>query len=147
MLHRVKQEHDTGCFVACTAILLQVSYSEAFNRLWPNRIMPPPENPWADISLSIEAALWLLPRVGLQLQKANIKSVKSLRKRTSLIILRWKCEPERSHAVVFDGESSRFIDPSYHPHLSYRLYNRNLDSIYYVKKLNNQEVKHDHMVS
>jgi hypothetical protein len=135
MLQRVPQLHSSGCFIACVAMLLEISYQEAFSRLFPNTPMPCPEqNSWASVGRLIDESLELLPRVGLEPQPAKIRSVKSLRKRTSLIILRWKNEPTLSHGIVFDGETGTFLDPCYQQPLSHRVYNRNLENIYYIKR-------------
>lgn len=136
MLQRVPQLHDSGCFIACVAMLLKVSYQEAFNKLFPGTTMPcPKENPYATVGLLTEESLQLLPSVGLKFQPAKLRSIKSLRKRTSLIIIRWRDEPDVSHGIVFDGESGTFLDPCYQQPLRYQVYDRNLETIYYIKKI------------
>lgn len=134
MLQRIRQEHDSGCFIAAVATLLQVPYVEAFSRLYPGTIMPPVTDYSARVGRLIEESLALLPRVGIQLHQSKLRSVRSLKKRTALIILRWKYEPHLSHAVVFDGEQGKILDPCYESPLSHSIYNRNLEAIYYVKR-------------
>jgi len=140
MLRRVSQIHDSGCFVACVAMLLEISYEEAFVRLFPGVRMPDPNDQQASgtVGKLIEESLALMPRVGLEPQKANLRNVKSLRKRTSFIVLRWKYEPQLSHGVVFDGTTGHFLDPCYEQPLNHQTYNRNLESIYYIKRISDE---------
>jgi len=135
MLRQVNQIHDLGCFIGCIAILLNLTYEEAFQRVHPNRPMPPKDNYLREhqVGLEIEEALNLMPTLGLSIKKANLRQITSLRRRTSLVLLRWKEEPWQSHGVVFDGESGRFLDPG-DMNLRVKDLQENLDSIYYVKE-------------
>lgn len=133
MLRRVQQLHDNGCFIACVATLLEISYQDAFNKLFPGKAMPDPNDYGSEVGLMVEESLKLLPQIGLQLQPAKLRNVKSLRKRTSLIVLRWKHMPDLSHATVFDGNTGNFLDPAFEKPSS-RVYNSNLHTIYYIKR-------------
>lgn len=143
MIQRVQQLHDSGCFVACIAMLLNTTYEEAFSRLFPYRMMPPacttecinsPIVCCEQVSLETNLALSIMPQFGLEIKLSNLKSVQSLKKRTSLVILRWRTCPERSHALLFDGEQGIFVDPCYKVPLNHRIMNINLEDIYYVKR-------------
>ena len=120
-------------------MLLGVTYQEAFSKLFPGEYMPCPETfPDARVGRPIEESLEFLPTIGLKIKKANLRNIKSLRKRTSLILLRWKSEPWLSHGLVFDGEVGIILDPAYEETSSLRFYNSNLETIYYVKRVSNE---------
>jgi ABC-type bacteriocin/lantibiotic exporter with double-glycine peptidase domain len=141
MLGRVEQVHQNGCFIACLAILLECSYEEAFKLLHPRRKTMPPSDlhQWhrLKVALTPEKSLQLMPKFGLRVQKANLRKVSSLRKRTSLILLRWRSDPTQMHALVFDGSTQRIIDPSPTSWIiSMDEMQQNLDSIYHVKRIN-----------
>jgi hypothetical protein len=137
-MRRVQQLHGSGCFIGCVAIFLEITYEEAFSRVYPNRHMPLPGEFYPEVGLDPNEALAMMPKLGLEIKQANLKSVRSLRTRTSLIILRWKDQPYLMHALVFDGERGVFIDPHYKIPLNCRAYNYNLDSIYYVRRISNE---------
>jgi hypothetical protein len=145
MLKIIKQIHDNGCFLACLAILKGITYEQAFQLVYPGRTMPPKDAIYRehDVALPTEQALKLMPRFGLHLQKSNLRSVHSLRRRTSLILLRWQVEPTQMHALVYDGEAGKILDPCYDffP-VTLGDINNNLDSIYYVKKSRQLERHH-----
>lgn len=82
-----------------------------------------------------------MQKFGLRLQKANLRKVTSLRRRTSLILLRWQWEPTQMHALVFDGSTGSIIDPSFSAwQCTMNDIQYNLDSIYYVNRKNIQPV-------
>lgn len=138
MLQRIHQMHGDGCFIACVAILLGISYEDSFRRLFPNKIMRTDSYWESNIALTVEQSLDMLPHIGIQLQKTNLRNVKLLKGRTSFIILRWKNEPNLSHGLIFDGSSGKFLDPVFYPPLNHSTYNRNLENIYYVKRISHK---------
>jgi len=142
-MQRVKQLHDTGCFIACIATLLDITYAQAFERVHPGQPMPPPDDYWQQhkIWLPVEKALELMPSLGLEPIPARARNVSSLRHRTALILLRWRIRPARLHAVVFDGERKKFLDPI--DYNSIRDYQNNLEAIFYVKR-HRQDTTHLH---
>jgi hypothetical protein len=137
MLRRVIQEHDTGCFIGCMAILLDVSYQEAFRRIHPGRECPPRDAYWRQHQVGIdpEKAIDLMPSLGLEVKKSNLRYVRSLRRKTSLILLRWQSEPTQLHGIVFDGESGSFIDPDFDGRITVRRMQKNLEAIYHVRRI------------
>jgi hypothetical protein len=141
MLTRVEQLHANGCFIACLAIFLECSYQDAFKLLHPRRKAMPPSDIDQDnrikVAFTPEKSLQLMPKFGLQVQKSNLRKVASLRRRTSLILLRWHWEPTQMHALVFDGSTGKILDPTFaYYKCTLDEIQRNLDSIYYVKRTN-----------
>ena len=134
MIRRVEQLHDTGCFVACLAMLLDTTYQQAFQLVYPNRPMPAPWDRLERVWLDPEQALNMMPKFGIHPIRASIRSVRSLKKRTSLVLLRWRTQPSLQHALIFDGETGNFVDPSFKTSLNHKVMNRNLEAIYYIKK-------------
>lgn len=103
--------------------------------MFPHRDMPATGTLDLSISMLIDESLAMLPRLGLEAKWSGLRNVKTLRKRTSLVILRWHDYPTLSHALVFDGEKSVFVDPLYDTPLNHTTLNRNLFGIYYVKRI------------
>jgi hypothetical protein len=137
MLTRVEQFHQNGCFISCLAILLQVSYQEAFKLVHPKRKMPASDfdqmRRWK-VGMDPEKSLQIMEENGLRVEQSNLRKVSSLRRRTSLILLRWRHEPAQMHAVVFDGSTGRIIDPSLWPSSREEIQD-NLESIYHVERI------------
>jgi hypothetical protein len=139
MLRAIRQQHGDGCFISVIATLLEIPYEKAFQRVYPGREMPPTDDNgyynWT-LGMTPEKSLELMPSLGLELIPTKMKSVMSLRKgRTALILLRWRSMPTLLHGIVYDGETGRFLDPG---RLSYiktrKAMQENLESIYYVKR-------------
>lgn len=128
-LKRVHQEHDNGCFIACTAMLLGTSYLDAF------KIIHPDKNPfqtevWSRaIGMTPEASIQRLIKLGLNPVKRPLRQLRNLR-RTALVLIRWEYAPTLMHAVVYDAIRDRFLDPGYSTK-KMKVYQRQLDSVYY----------------
>jgi hypothetical protein len=139
MLQLVPQIHNTGCFIACIATLLEISYQEAFERIH-KKPCPPPDAYFRQhlVGLTPEQSLEVMPSLGLKMEKSNLRNVRSLRRRTSLILLRWQDEPTQMHGIVFDGEARKFLDPDPMYPVSLRRMQKNLEAIYHVRRLTKQ---------
>lgn len=134
MIQHVGQHHKNGCFVASLAMLLGCSYEEAFKKVFPKSKYTYNYRDWpkSGYKLTPEKALRILDKHGIKTKKAKLKRATSLKKRTALIMLRWKIAPELMHAVVFDGETGKIYDPgSYHDP---KVYDYNMHAIYYIEK-------------
>jgi ABC-type bacteriocin/lantibiotic exporter with double-glycine peptidase domain len=135
----VHQKHDFGCFVACAAMLLDISYEDAFKKILPKHNYDSwSYSAWQESDLSIEKGLEVLSDLGIKVKRAKLRNVKSLKKRTSLIFLRWKTDPDLMHTLVFDGKQGKILDPlpSHIKPITKGECNRNLEAIYYVSRNN-----------
>jgi hypothetical protein len=115
-------------------MLLDCSYEQAFKKVFPcTKKIPSQYYDWpkSGYKLTPEKALRILNRCGVKTKKAKLKKVQSLKKRTALIMLRWREMPELMHAMVFDPDDRTLLDPS--SYTSVKLCNENLEAIYYVK--------------
>ncbi len=139
-LNHVTQNHYNGCFIAAVAMILGKTYEETFTLLFPDRDYSSGEHALrcegSDRDVGSLAAR-ALEKLGYRTKKSTYKQVKSLLKyarKHTLIILRWG-GGSMCHAVIFDAETKRFLDPSgpLEPG-DMRRYQRNLDSMYYVEQ-------------
>lgn len=140
-LKHVTQVHYNGCFIAALAMLIGKTYEETFKLVFPDRDMSTSDHAVRtsdednhDIGV---AATKVLEKLGLKSKKSTYKKVKSLpryARKNVLIIVRWS-GGSMCHAVIFDAETKKFLDPSgpveRHDITSYQ---RNLDSMYYVEQ-------------
>ena len=140
----VAQNHNTGCFVACIAILLETSYEDAFERIH-KKPCPPPDAYFRQhlVGLTPERSLELMPSLGLKVEKSNLRNVRSLRRRTSLILLRWRTEPTQMHGIVFDGEAGRFLDPDPMYPITMCRMQKNLEAIYHIRRLSSNHLRNN----
>jgi len=137
-----------GCFIACLAMFLGKSYVEAFKALYPGQ---DPNGPIPQVLTSVDlmqAVTDTLKKLGFTVKRSSYRKLQSLRKysrKNAILIIRWQCDddsdevsysnPWLCHAVVFDAETKKFIDPSHGHATSYEMksYQRQLDSILYVE--------------
>lgn len=113
LLRRVRQDHHDGCFVACIAMLLGVTYLDAFKIVHPDRALDEYGYGFAGIQeIDIaRAAFDILKRLNLNPKRANVQEIRRLR-RLSVVLIRWRCSPTLLHAVVFDPKNKTILDPS-----------------------------------
>lgn len=128
-LKRVEQESDNGCFVACVATLAGISYPEAFKLIHPGEFNTPYNG-----EIALNKAHCRLKKLGWKVRKVNAKKIENLKK-NALILITWRNEPELSHAVVYDAERKKVLDPSFYRPLLNRSYERQLHSIIYIEKI------------
>ena len=117
-LQRVRQDHYDGCFVACVAMLLGVSYLDAFNIVHPGRMTNELGYEYFSVLRAgiehkdVPAAVFeILNKLNLKPKKARVQDIRRLR-RLAVVLIRWKCSPTLMHAVVFDPKSKQLLDPS-----------------------------------
>lgn len=145
-LQVIAQEHRTGCFVACIAMLLGKTYNETL------RILHPGESSYTlyehgFLDMSVEnAAFKALNIAGIKAHRSRFKKFRTYRKydKHALLIIRWKTDPAMCHTILYDGEAHRFIDPDFGTEPSrYHLksFEDQLDTAIIVDQL--PEVKHD----
>lgn len=114
-LQGVQQENTTGCFIAAIASLLGKTYNDVFSIFYPG------QDQWATYNhgfsdLSMErAAFTALSRVGIKARLSKLKKFRSYAKKSNhaLLIIRWSFAPDLCHTIVYDGDTHKFIDPSY----------------------------------
>jgi hypothetical protein len=128
-LKKVYQEHDNGCFIACTAMLLGTSYNEAFKLIHPDKDPFNVELWSSSIGMTPEASIKRLVRLGLNPSPRPLRQLRNLRK-TALILIRWACAPTLMHGIVYDVVRDKFLDPCGRT-LKTRVYEKQLDSVYY----------------
>lgn len=146
-LQHVRQIHSNGCFIACVAMLLGKSYAEAFALMYPGKDL----NDWDIQGLTStdigKAASELLEKFGCAVKKSTYKRIKSLQKfsrKSALLIIRWRWgaptsghvsedDPWMCHAVVFDADTKKFLDPSGYCPRDMKDYQKQLDSVFYVE--------------
>ena len=133
--NRVRQEHSDGCFVACVAMLLGVSYLEAFKLVHPTRYVDEYGYGFAGVEGMdpVADAFKILERLNLNPRLANVKDMKYLR-RTALVIIRWKYSPELMHAVVFNPVAKKILDPAYETASHMKRYADQMEAAIYISK-------------
>ena len=147
-IKHVRQEHSSGCFIACVAMLLGLTYEESFRLIHPDKNpldidrwgFPELHNPYA--AFTIDQALSKLPDLGIQTKLAKSIHLDKLVKsdKTALIVIRWEDAIHAAHGLVYDGSQKRILDPSHYqdfniassPHLL-KSYGRQVEKILYVR--------------
>lgn len=139
-LQHVYQDHYNGCFIAALAMILGKTYEDTFKLVFPDRDITNGDHALrcegTDRDIGARAAQ-ALEKLGVKTKKSTYRKVKSLiryARKNVLIIVRWHGGP-LCHAVVFDAETKRFLDPSgpVEPY-DIKTYQRNLDSMYYIEQ-------------
>lgn len=139
-----------GCFVACTAMVMGISYAEAYELIHPGRakqkiwytfgtgrgrivVHSDSASDW-DASLTPELAFNKLKRLGLKPRYADVRNIKKL-KQTAIIWVRWEMQPDLMHSIVYDARTKLFWDPMKTVPLEpkgKRNLQRQLDSVIYL---------------
>lgn len=112
-LRFIHQENDTGCFVACVAMLMGKSYGEAFQLLHPGKDSAIETHGFLTSSIK-ETAHEQLQKLGFATHNSRWKKFRSFvgrGKKHALMIIRWRFDPTMCHCVVFDADSKDFKDP------------------------------------
>jgi hypothetical protein len=132
---RVRQDHDSGCFVACVAMLLGVTYLEAFKLVHPNRELDEYGYGFAGLEGMdpVAQAFEVLEKLNLNPRLANVKEMRHLR-RTAVVIIRWKYTPTLMHAIVFNPADKIILDPAYERASEMKRYAEQMDAAIYIKK-------------
>lgn len=138
-LQHVTQPHYNGCAIAAFAMILGKTYEEAFKLIFPDRDPLIDDHAIRAEDQDIGAcAARVLEKLGVKTKKSKYRKLKSLIKyarKNVLLIMRWG-NGSMCHAVVFDAETKRFLDPSgptYDLPTELRYWQRNLDSMYYIE--------------
>jgi hypothetical protein len=114
-LQRVSQQSDTGCFIACVAMLLGITYRQAFRLLHPDQ---DPETTYRHGFLEMsmeETAHRHLRGLGFRTRTSKYKKFRTFQNRVqkhAIMIIRWAFAPTLCHCVLFDAEAKQFVDPS-----------------------------------
>lgn len=134
-LQRVHQDHYDGCFVACTAMLLGMTYLEAFKLVHPDRYVDEYGYGRAGVEdMDVpSAAFKILQKLRLNPKRANVQQMRHLR-RLAMVLIRWEHSPRIMHAVVFNPQTKLILDPAYSHPLSLKQYARQMDAAFYVDK-------------
>ena len=146
-IQHVRQVHSSGCFIACLAMLLNKTYDEAFTLVYPEMDpMKEYDAPGLKSNHIDQAATEVMEKLGFKVKRSKYKKLKSLMRyarKHALLIIRWRWggdaastedNPWLCHAVVFDADSKKFLDPaSYGREIKLSSYQKQLDSIFYVE--------------
>ena len=133
-LRHVSQVHSSGCFTACVAMLLGKSYEEVHSLLHPTSDPQDYDCPGIRSEKVDEAASEKLQQLGIKVKRAKLRQLRSLLRHSrkhALLIIRWEWAPTLCHAIVFDVDRKRFLDPTGRT-LKRKIYERQLDSVLYV---------------
>lgn len=118
-MKRIKQRHRTSCGVACFAMVTGISYNKSIKKVFPRR------KPYSLLATNAFKLVKALLKLGFKVNyydydqdKLNINDIKN---KAILII---KAEEGDGHAVVWDPESKRILDPYRKRSLSVKSYNK-----------------------
>lgn len=145
-IQHIRQIHSSGCFIACVAMLLGKSYEDAFALMYPGKSIHDYDIRGLTSTDIGKAASELLEKLGCSVKKSTYKQIKSLQKysrKRALLIIRWRWgapignqasddDPWMCHAVVFDPDTKKFLDPSGSLPRDMKDYQKQLDSVFYV---------------
>lgn len=132
MYEHVRQEHNSGCFVACAAMLSGKSYLSTYQIIHPKRNFN-----IHGAAIHPLNAIRRLKRLGIEAEYTNDKNLSKL-KRDALVCIRWSHMMSRGHAIVFDHKEKRFLDPAYYSPLPISEYQSQLNFILYIIKNKNK---------
>lgn len=119
-LQHVYQVDTNGCFVAAVAMILGKTYPETRRLVFPEQhpdgylasgLMDDPIN---KISIT-DAAIAKMKSLGMKVHLSKYEQLRSVfkyAKKNAIILLRWKWDLERLHAVVFDADARVLLDPA-----------------------------------
>ena len=114
-LQRVSQQSDTGCFIACVAMLLGKTYGQAFRLLHPG-LNPADTYTHGFREMSMEETVHRLLRgLGFKTRTSKYRKFRTFTSRVNkhaIMVIRWDFAPTLCHCVMFDAETRQFIDPS-----------------------------------
>jgi hypothetical protein len=134
-LMRIHQVNESGCFIACVAILTGKSYYEAFQMLHPGKNI----ERFRDHNIIHESveqgAIENLQKIGIQARPSRLRRLKSLvrhGKKPAMLIMRWKDADPGCHSVIFDPETKKILDPAFFIPLKFRTYERHLVGLLYI---------------
>lgn len=130
-LKHVEQIHNSGCFIACVAMLLNKSYNQALKLIHPKKYHRYVDNRWKRVGLEPEKAIKKLPRLGLKVTRTNINRIRKLEK-NALILVRWNYDPTLLHGLVYDHKRKTILDPGDN-NLSRKQIENQIDQILYVE--------------
>lgn len=125
---QVTQKHDSGCFIACVAMMLGISYNQALKRVHPNMRF----EEWQNVALPPEEAIKKLPVLGINIKPSKQRRISRLR-RDALLLIRWARTPWLQHAAIYDSSRRRMFDPAGKPFPRY-IYESQLDTVLYIEK-------------
>ena len=135
----VQQDHESGCFVACVAMILKVPYWQAVRIIHPHINVNSCAYSLHNLCLPLEESIKRLTRLGVRLKPARTRKLGSL-SRDALLIIRWAMEPSRMHAVIYDHNKNRILDPAgrIYPLSEWKGWKiawveDQLDAVYYIK--------------
>lgn len=146
-LKHIRQYHESGCFIACVAMLLHKSYDEVFKMVHPDKnindigIYARPGHGTVHAALTVDEQILRLPKLGIRVKPSIVRKISTIRRnnKTALIFIRWKNEPWCGHVIVYDGVKNKFLNPgcdkSWDINNSGRsnYYERQIHKVFYIK--------------
>lgn len=119
-------------------MILGKTYEDTFKTLFPDRDIQSGDHALRAEDANIGAcAVQAMEKLGVKTKLSTYRRLKSLlryARKNVLIIVRWGGGP-MCHAVVYDAETKKFLDPSGPlTDRDIKCYQRNLDSMYFVEQ-------------
>ena len=131
-MKRIKQRHRTSCGVACFAMITGASYNKSIKKVFPRR------KPYSLLTTNALRLVKALLKFGLKVNyyDYNEHNILDIKNKSILII---KALEGDGHAVVWDPESKRILDPDRKRPLNIKSYNKRLIFIIEVEHINYKE--------
>jgi hypothetical protein len=110
MLTLIRQQHNNGCVPACLATLTGLPYKKALKIVYPWK----KTKRWDYYGTDYQDILRALGRVGLKYKERDPVPFTKLHTNAIVIVEHPASGPpgERSHAVVWDYQQQRILDPN-----------------------------------
>lgn len=128
MISFIRQKHKNGCAVACVAMIAKLSYDEALKLVHPFRKPKQHTTTGLDQLIHVLDKMHLYP---LLREKMKISSIKNV------AILVVNCGTSKRpwyHAVVWDPDSKKIVDPYRKKPWPRQRYQRKIHHVIEIKK-------------
>jgi hypothetical protein len=106
MLNLIKQNHKNSCVPACIATIKNLSYSDSLKAVHPKR----KSERWNTNGTHYNQIYYSLKRMKISFRKRKVISLHKLRN-NAIVITKGLFRPDRCHAVVWDVDRQRILDP------------------------------------
>lgn len=128
MISRIRQKHKNGCAVACVAMVAVLSYDEALKLTHPFR------KPRQHTTTDLDKLIHVLEKLHLGPIIQEKRKISSIKKTAILAINCGSSKRPWYHAVVWDPESKKIIDPDGKKPWPRQKYQRKLHCVIEIKK-------------
>jgi len=126
-MKRISQRYRTDCFPTCIAMISGMSHKKALKFVHPRGKIRrhPVTNRKSYYGSSLIHKVFAIAKLGydINLHSKKPRSFAKFRNPT-LIQIKWKTDGSY-HAIVWDPETKKILDPGYKKALPYKLYRKN----------------------